>query len=255
LTFVNILRDFVKRAKKERFTAAGFQIYLNNKGSLKDESKSPWVLDEPTGYFDYRALAFYADLVSRATGDDCPVRIRYRIDISRPQFDRGELRGKADLWVVSTSAFRAYPRLVADRARREGFAYWLYGQTSPVEASSRNVLAWVLEAYRGGAEGVVPWQTVDRRGEAMQKGDPLGLFIFAGDGRIHHSLRLKAYRRAQQDVEYLALARERLGLTAGQVRELVDRYVDLRGPAAPVLDPEGYRRLREAAAKLISNRR
>jgi hypothetical protein len=250
-TFVAVLRDFIRTAKREGFTDAGFQVYLNNKGSLDDERKAPWILDEPTGYFDYRALAYYADLVAKAKGDACPVPVRYRIDISRPQFDRGELFGKGDLWVVSTGAFRRYPRLVRDRAPE----FWLYGSSSKVGESNRAIHAWVLEAYRGGATGVVPWQTVDRSGKALREADTLGLLVFDGwkDGEpvIHHSLRLKAYRRAQQDVEYLEVLRRERGLTRGQIREIMDRHLELPGQRSP----DAFWLLRKEVATLIADQK
>jgi hypothetical protein len=261
-TFEAVLRDFLARARKEGWSDAGFQIYLNNKGALKDAARAPWILDEPAGYHDYRALAFYADLVRRAAGEGSPVR--YRVDISRPQFDRGELLGKADLWVVGTSAFRRYPRLLADRRELTGEDMWVYGTSNAVETSNRTIMAWVLEAFRGGASGVVPWQTVDKKGQALEKGDPLGLFIFdPKSGEIHHSLRLKAYRRAEQDVEYLLLLSDKLGLEDAAIRALIDRFVPLAGSvdsSSPEdagtarfksLSPEGFHRLREMTSRLL----
>ena len=80
---------------------------------------------------------------------------------------------------------------------------------------------------------------------------------------INHSMRLKAYRRAEQDVEYLELVRSKAGLAPAQVRTLVDHYVNLGGkvrlayaedagtPEYGKVSPEALRRLREAAAVLI----
>jgi hypothetical protein len=232
-TFVAVLRDFLDRAAREGWGRAGFQVYLNNKGSLGDPNKAPWILDEPAGYFDYRALAYYADLVRQAKGEKCPVNVQYRIDISRPEFDRGQLWGKADLWVVSSSAFREYPRLVADQMERTGLKVWVYGTTNKVEESNRTVQAWVLDAYRGGVRGIVPWQTVSKDGAAMTKADQLGLFIFtkdaAGKPVIRHSMRLAAYRRAEQDVEYLELVRRRPGETDHSINLLISHYVNFSG--------------------------
>ena len=197
--------------------------------------------------------------------------LKFRIDISRPEFDRGQLEGKAGLWVVATDAFHTYHRLVADRAERTGEQIWIYGSTNRVEESNRMVEAWALDAWRGGASGLVPWQTINRDGSAMTQADPLGLFIFtkgqgagaAARSAINHSMRLKAYRRAEQDVEYLELVRSKTGLTPAQVRALVDHYVDLGGkvraayaedagtPEYGKASPESLRRLREAAAVLI----
>jgi hypothetical protein len=263
-TFVAVLRDFLDRAGREGWGKAGFQVYLNNKGSLKDPNKAPWILDEPTSYWDYRALAYYGDLVRQARGPNCPVNVQYRIDISRPEFDRGQLAGKTDLWVVSSSAFREYHRLVADRMEREGLKVWVYGTTNKVEQSNRTVQAWVLDAYRGGARGIVPWQTVNKDGSAMTKADQLGLFIFTkgADGKpvIRHSMRLAAYRRAEQDIEYLELLRRRPGETDYLMGLRISHYVSLSGtvrtayaedagtPEYSKVTPESLRQLREAAA-------
>ncbi|GAG29360.1 unnamed protein product, partial [marine sediment metagenome] len=148
-TFVAIMREFIALARRRGWTKTGFQVYLNNKGSLNDPARSPWILDEPTAYWDYRALAYYGDLVRRAKGKGRPLTLSYRIDISRPQFDRGELWGRADLWVVNTGAFKTYPRLVSDRAELDALEIWIYGTSNRPEEPNRATAAWVLEAYRG----------------------------------------------------------------------------------------------------------
>jgi hypothetical protein len=266
-TFVDIVRDFVRVAKEQRWTDAGFQIYLNNKGSLDDAARSPWVLDEPESYWDYRALAYYADLVRQARGNDCPIKVQHRIDISRPEFDRGQLWGKADLWVVSTDAMKKYQRIIADRVRQTGEQIWVYGTTNRVEESNRQTQAWALWAYLQGAKGLVPWQTVDKTGRALRTADQLGLFVFdrQPDGyiAIRHSLRLKAYRQAEQDIEYLELLRQKLKWTDGQIRRFVDAFLRLnadivrRSDAAAGtaryenIGPEAFRRMRESAATLL----
>ena len=81
-----------------------------------------------------------------------------------------------------------------------------------------------------------------------------------GTLEFRHSMRLKAYRRAEQDVEYLELLRSKLGLTPGQLRAFIDCHVDVAGRTElrhaedagtaryGRLSPEAFRRLREAAA-------
>ncbi len=266
-TFVNIVRDFISVAQKQGWAKTGFQIYLNNKGRLDDAARSPWVLDEPAEYWDCRALAYYGDLVRQAKGETCPIRLQYRIDISRPEFDCGQLLSKADLWVVSSDAMRQYQRIIADRAEQTGETIRVYGTTNRVEESNRQTQAWALWAYRNGAKGLVPWQTADKSGEAMKKADQLGLFIFDrkpdGNTEIHHSMRLKSYRRAEQDIEYLELLRKKLKLTDGELRSFIDSYLNLSGDVVKESDadagtamynevsPEAFRRMREAAAKLV----
>jgi hypothetical protein len=266
-TFVAVMRDFIRVAQREGWTETGFQAYCNNKGSLGDAERSPWVLDEPASWWDYRALAFYGGLVRSAKGTRCPIKLDYRIDISRPEFTRAALDGGADLWVVGQGAYTRYRRLVQDHARRFGERVWVYGSNNPVERTNRETQAWVLAAFRDGATGVVPWQTIVGAG-ALTTADQLGIFILDGKGAevaVRHSLRLNAYCRAEQDIEYLCLMRDRLGMTPGQVARVIDHYLDLSGTHERrseddagssryrSIPPEGFRRLREAAARLIES--
>jgi hypothetical protein len=264
-TFKNILKDFIKTAKKKGWSETGFQVYLNNKGKLKDSKKAPWILDEPTAFWDFRALRYYADLVKEAKGTKCPVKIDYRIDISRPQFDRGELWNTSDLWVVNTSAMLKYPRIIHDRKTFSGEKMWVYGTTNPVETSNRETMAWVMESFVHGAVGIVPWQTVNKNGEAMIQADQLGLFVFS-KGEIYQSLRLKAYRRVEQDIEYLLLLQKKFNITDSELRNFIEHYLPINGNTIKKntedagtrkyidISPENFRRLREATAKLLEKK-
>jgi hypothetical protein len=232
-TFVNVLSDFLKLAQSKGWTDTGFQVYFNNKGSLSDLKKSPWILDEPSSYWDYRALQFYGELTDRATQGEPNVSLDYRVDISRPEYCRGQLSTRDDLWVVSSAAFRNYRRLVTDRMEQAGLKVWVYGTSNAVEESNRNLLAWALDSWQHGASGIVPWQTVDKTGAALSQPDQLGLFIFdkdaEGNTRIHHSSRLKAYREAEQLIEYLILVKQRKNWTSSQMRSFILRYITLSG--------------------------
>jgi hypothetical protein len=263
-TFENLVRDFIHVAARQKWHDAGFQIYCNNKGSLQDQTKAPWILDEPTSWWDYRALAFYGDLVRRAKGGKCPVKLSYRIDISRPQFTRGALDGKADLWVVNQESFERYQRLLLDRAERTGEVLWIYGSAAPVAVDSRQIQAWVLQSWRLGATGIVPWQTISRDGKAMQQADDLGLFIFdrQPDGKliVRPTMRLKVFRRAQQDIEYLLLAQAGAKQTHTAMCTFLENYLNLQQQVSRTSEEdagtasfrgvsgEEFRRLREAAA-------
>ena len=105
----------------------------------------------------------------------------------------------------------------------------------------------------------------------LKKADQLGLFIFDkqrnGNIEVRHSMRLKCYRRAEQDVEYLELLRKKMKWTPGQLRLFIDHYLDTSGrvmkkftedagtPVYNKLSPESFRQLREAAAKLLEDNR
>ncbi|MCR9232381.1 MAG: hypothetical protein NXI29_15325 [bacterium] len=266
-TYVNVLDDFVRLAKSRGWTKAGFQVYFNNKGSLNEKTKAPWILDEPSAYWDYRALQYYGELTDRGRRNVDEIQIDYRIDISRPEYTRGELEGRGDLWVVSASAFQNYRRLVTDRMQRDGLRVWVYGTSNPVHESNRQLQAWAVDAWRYGATGLVPWQTVDKSGQALRKADQLGLFIFdqtpEGKTVIRHSARLKAYREAEQLIEYLTLVQQRQGWTASQMRAFIEHYVTLTGSVRKQNDDDAgtaeydrrallnFDRLRQAAIELL----
>lgn len=228
-TYVNILRDFAQVADSRGWNEAGFQVYFNNKGSLAEESKAPWILDEPSSYWDYRALQFYGELTDQGYVNRQNVKIQYRVDISRPEYCRGQLDGRSDLWVVATSAFQNYRRLITDRMERDRLRVWIYGTSNHVHETNRNIQAWAVDSWQHGAEGIVPWQTVNKSGSALTEADQLGLFIFdtdkAGKVSIRHSMRLKAYRDAQQLIEYLTLLKRHRNWTQRQMQEFIGHYV------------------------------
>ena len=269
-TYVNVLQDFARLAAKQGWTETGFQVYCNNKGSLREVAKAPWILDEPSGYWDYRALQYYGELTDQGRARTPGPQIDYRIDISRPEYCRGQLSERDDLWVVSSWAFQHYRRLVTDRMEQDGLRAWVYGSSNHVHETNRNVQAWALDAWRYGATGLVPWQTINKDGTALNEADQLGLFIYDqdanGESVIRHSTRLKAYREAQQLIELLNLLRDRRGWSLSQMRQFLDQYIQLDAQVHKVddadagttgygsLSPVGVETLKRAAAELLSRK-
>lgn len=269
-TYVNILADFMRVAESKGWTQTGFQVYFNNKGSLKDQAKAPWILDEPSAWWDYRALQFYGELTDQGKQKSSEVPVSYRVDISRPEYCRGQLSQRDDLWVVSSWAFEHYRRLVTDRMERDGLRVWIYGTSNHVHETNRNILGWALDAWQHGATGLVPWQTVNKTGSAMTEADQLGLFIFdkdeAGKTVIRHSMRLKAYREVQQCIEYLNLLQQKRSWSHEQMRQFVGHYTILNAQVSKVneedagttaygqLSANAYEKLRRAAADLLSQK-
>jgi hypothetical protein len=237
--FVSAARQVAEHLAVKRWTETLFQGFLNNKNNFKENGwsrgSSPWLLDEPASFQDYWALRYFARAFheginqaksiglgpssTSATKPDSTSaavhqpRLVFRADISRPEWRRDSLDGLLDYHVVS-SAMRTYPRLVFERKRTLGEIVLEYGSTSPVEGSNVQPAAWCLDAWSLGADGVIPWQTIGTD-ESWDRADELALFY---PGRRPSSrasanalappvpsIRLKAYRRGQQDVEYLEL--------------------------------------------------
>lgn len=104
----------------------------------------------------------------------------------------------------------------------------------------------------------------------MKEADQLGLFIFDKNGAdetvIRHSLRLKAFRDAQQLIEYLNLLQQRRGWSQDQMRRFVNQYVSLDAQVHKTneadagttaygrLSASGLEMLRMATSKLLETR-
>ena len=95
-----------------------------------------------------------------------------------------------------------------DRKETEGQIVIEYGGSNALTDSNMQAAGWSVDAWSLGVDGVLPWQSIGNAG-SWKKADELALFYpkrgdAGGDGPVP-SVRLKAYRRGQQDVEYLTL--------------------------------------------------
>lgn len=214
-----------------------FHFYLNGKNDYKrrgwSRATSPWLLDEPAHFQDFWALKWFGQAfhegIDRVAG---PKSLVFRADISRPQWQRDTLDGLLGVNVVG-SAFRKYRRQVLDRRAGFGETVVEYGTSNRPDQSNIQPAAWCVDAWALGIDGVLPWQTIGND-QSWKQGDELSLFYPPrGDqpGPVP-SVRLKAYRRGQQDVEYLSLATERLGLPRWEVGQQVRQALGLDGTSA-----------------------
>ena len=147
-------------------------------------------------------------------------KLVFRCDISRPEWQRDALDGLLDYNVVG-GALRHYQRIVMDRKAAERQIVVEYGSANLVEESNMQAVGWSLDSWSLGTDGVLPWQTVGN-GDSWTKADTLSLLYPPRRGKEPvPSVRLKAFRRGQQDVEYLTL----LSLTTGEPRWAIGRRV------------------------------
>jgi hypothetical protein len=216
--FVEASRQMAEHLHAKGWKDTIFQGFLNNKVDFKargwSRGSSPWLLDEPANTQDFWALRYFGSAfhegVNQAKG---PAKLAFRGDISRPQWQRDILDGLLDYNVVG-GAMREYHRIVLDRKAAEGQVVVEYGSSNAIEESNMQPVGWCLDAWTLGMDGVLPWQTIGRA-ESWTTADPLSLFYPSRTGgEPSPSVRLKAYRRGQQDVEYLTL----LGQLTGEPR-------------------------------------
>lgn len=211
--FVQGVASFARHILEQGWNQTQFQVYLNNKVIYKKRSwsdgSSPWLLDEPASFQDFWAVGWYGQAfhagLERSGLPGAP--LVFRIDISRPQFQRDVFDSLLDYNVCAAAAGRQYRRLLLDNQRRFGQQLIDYGTSNPIHMSNVQPAAWCLESWARGADGVLPWNTVGGP-QSWRKADQLAIFYPPAEGfqsTVAPSLRLKSYLRGQQDVEYLAL--------------------------------------------------
>ncbi|MBQ9873909.1 MAG: DUF4091 domain-containing protein [Thermoguttaceae bacterium] len=207
------IKDFARKISREKWDRTKFLFFLNNKMDYKRDgwsrASSPWLLDEPASYRDFAALEFYGEQLKKSLAEiSLDNAIQFRADISRPQWERNSLDSSLDVYVVGGGAFRDYRRTVLDRCSSYGRFLYTYGTTVSPEGNCYQPVLWTLDAWSLGADGIVPWQTIGND-NSWRVGDELALFypaIEESGNCVVPSIRLKAYRRGQQDAEYLNLA-------------------------------------------------
>jgi hypothetical protein len=187
-----------------------------------------WLMDEPNHRDDVRASAFLGWLLKRGLKGYEDVPIRFRTDISRVDWIRDLMPGLIDINCVS-KRFYEKNRYLRDDPVRFGKRLWNYASTNHPRETNVSMRAWCWRAWLAGADGIVPWNAV-RGPEAWNRAEPLTVFYAGakfGRREPFESLRLKAYRRGQQDVEYLVLLAGRPGWDREAVSRAVAGSLDL----------------------------
>ena len=230
--FVAVLRQFAGHFRAKGWQRTQFQFYLNDKYYFKDPKQggrgsSWWLLDEPMHRDDWLALRFFGRMFKQAIAESPNPNFIFRADISRPQWQRDWLDGLVNLMCVSSEFFRKNELCMA--MKRQGIGFWHYGTGNDIRRSNLTGEAWGVKAYLAGGDGILPWNSLGGD-SAFDKPTPTAILYpgarFGLDAPLA-SLRLKALRRSQQDVEYLALLAAKRGWDRAQLAAALAPLLDL----------------------------
>ncbi|MGL4941614.1 MAG: hypothetical protein ACRC46_00300 [Thermoguttaceae bacterium] len=214
-----------------------FHFYLNNKHDYKkagwSRASSPWLLDEPASFQDFAALKYFGERfregVSRREERG---GILFRCDLSRPQWVRDSLDDVMDVHIVGGDAFRRYNTMIRDKKEQFRQIVYTYGTTCSPEDGAIQPAIWCVDSWTLGADGVVPWNTIGGA-DSWKTSDELALFYPSREASSTYvptpSLRLKSYRRGQQDVEYLNLLTTKARRPRREIENAVRRELNLHG--------------------------
>ncbi len=222
---------FVKHCNEKKWHDTIFQFYLNNKIYHRKkfrQSSAPWIFDEPVNTQDFWALRWYGLLWRSAVH---PVmgnaKMWYRADISYTQFGRNTLQGITDVeYLGGNNAQKT--RMKHDEQILWGKSRFAeYGTANKIEESNIQPVLWCLSAWSKGAVGVLPWQTIGGK-NCWKTAEQTALFYPHPEGP-RPSVRLKAFTRGQQDVEYLTLFCDVYKRPRFAVAKWLSKTIDLKG--------------------------
>lgn len=221
--FSAVARQFAEHFAERGWTRTRCQFFLNNKyyfacdffGTMGRNGTSRWLLDESIDFDDFAANGFLLGLARRGVASipaGGRVRFQYRVDASAPWLARGLWDGVVDLDCSSW-----LPRVHADAAvRRRWFPdeqWQCYGGGSEAGMPADAMVGGYLARWSWGAVGELTWWNSFGTAASWRKPDHTAILYPdpARPGEALPSLRLKALRRGQQDVEYLELLAAHLG--------------------------------------------
>ena len=199
--------DFARHANEKKWQDPIFHFYLNNKVYYRKnfpQSSAPWIFDEPVNTQDFWALRWYGLLwqtaVKAAPGK---AQLWFRGDVSFTQFGRDMLSGIMDIEYIGDNDVQKMRMKRDERILRGSGFFAEYGTANRVEDANTQSVIWCLSAWSKGALAVLPWQTIGTR-NSWKTADQTALF-YPDPGGPKPSVRLKAFSRGQQDIEYLTL--------------------------------------------------
>ena len=228
-------------------------VWLNNGPVENYEGKTPpWFLGQPLYRDDFLALEAFAQ-VSQTEASSFPGgRFAFRVNVPDPAalaqygFDRFSILSTLDL---SPAAWQLLRRRVATT----GETLWMQTESLPLGNDIAEVETFCLRHFLEGADGWTIRDVVGRP-EHLARPQPQSL-LYCGlplktDGPLP-SLRLKALRRAQQDIDYLLLLQDKMNWTRRQLAEFVRKTVPQLEEDIP-LTPDDTARLRFTVQTLLA---
>lgn len=258
-TFRAVARQYVQHFSQKGWIRTHFEIYFNQKPN-PGRNRSPWKLDEPTEESDYRGLRYLFQVAdwAFASAAENGIQIVNRLDIGHfncdkfltPEgdatrcykskaFNRGDadryLKGLVTLWDIGTSHVEGAQHLLADYAGN-GVEIFNYGTPGTSEAIGGHYGSFAGEGFRAariglsgrylfklGLESADPNNVEEGSYESncLYSGKSVG---FPGALPSH---RLKLWRRAVNDYDYITLARNK-NITA---TDMIIKQMTRVGPA------------------------
>jgi hypothetical protein len=252
--FAAVQQQFIAHFRQKGYSHTEMQCFYGGKNTHRIDygSNMWWTTDEPYHWEDWLALQFFCRLWRQGRGDANPRQWAARADISRPQWQGTTLAGLVDTVYYGAGASTSPDmwRRCRTLARETGLKLMTYGSANADDTSNTGSVAWILDVWLNGGNGVLPWQTLgdDRALDDNDAGAGGGNALLVPGDRfgleVVSDMRLKALREGEQIVEYLAILSRQRGLRREQLRHMVARALRLAVVTAPGTRPDDASALR-----------
>lgn len=224
------------------WTKTQFQIFCNNKHYFREpktqnvnengtwkNATSLWTLDEPSFGRDFRALSYIYSVFKKPLVG-APLNVLTRGDVSRPEWQGDRCDNSLDLAVVSSALYR-YQALLQRRQITQGDKLWFYGGGNGPEGDNTALVAMYIKTWTFGTDGGLAYWTSFAGADSWDKADQLAVVHIKGahgfTGPVA-TTRLKAQRRAQQDIELMNLLARQPGWNRTRVAHAVASAINLQ---------------------------
>lgn len=227
--FLAVQRQFIEHFKEKGWDRTEVQCFFGGKKTHRTDfgSNMWWTTDEPYHWGDWLALQFFTGFWSQGRdrlGAPEPLWAA-RADISRPQWQGRVLSGLVNtVYYGRFNNERTYRRCEILK-EETGIRVRAYGSANAHDRSNTETVALVLNAWLNGADGFLPWWTIGTEQSLDQQEGCLGNALFVPGDRfglpVVGDLRLKAFRKGEQLVEYLVLLGKKYSLNRRQLKHMV----------------------------------
>jgi hypothetical protein len=237
------------------WTETAAHVWLNNEPVAQYSGKPPpWFLGKPLYHDDFAALEAFAQAAALDAATWTPNKFFYRVHVPDAVALAGHGMQQFSLLAACDTDPGAW-RLLRDRIAVTGEELWFQSDTLPFEDASIGIELTALKYFLEGANGWAVRDVVGRT-DSLSRAQPSSVFYAGtplGMSRPLPSLRLKALRRAEQDIEYLLLLQDRMGWTRQQLRDFVHQRIPSLAETGAFSAQDAYQ-LRFAVQDLLTRK-
>jgi len=227
-SFSDVTRNFAAHFTKNDWDSTVAHIWLNGVPShVAGELSLPWSLGNPRFRDDFLALQAYARRIAVDSASVWrPGASRFRVNIASAVNLQKYGRGFFDLLCVSDQDAHGWSAL-RSRVADSGETLWFQIDELPSGNSCLSAAALAVTSFLEGADGFSIRKTTGSVDDWRRLTPESVLYCgaYLDQTKPFSSLRLKALRRAEQDIEWLRMLQSETGWSREQLAEFARRYI------------------------------